>query len=54
MKVEFYVQMNIVGTTRTEIIEVDDNTSEETLDEILVEWINNHIDCGWKRIDEEC
>jgi len=51
MKVEFYVGMNLVKCKQTTTLEVDDDTSDDEISEMLNDWMWNHIDIGWEKIE---
>ena len=52
MKVEFRINAGM-GITDTEIIEYDDDITDEELDIEWSIWSSDYIDGYWKRIDEE-
>ena len=52
MKVEFAVSMGW-NNKQTEVIEYDDDMTDEELDSEWNTWSVNYIDGYWSRIDEE-
>ena len=52
MKVEFSLNMGW-NIKQTEIVEYDDDMTDEELDAEWSAWSANYIDGYWKRIDEE-
>ena len=52
MKVEFRINAGM-GITDTEIIEYDDDITDEELSVEWNTWSMNYIDGGWERIDGE-
>ena len=52
MKVEFSVNMGW-NNKQTEIVEYDDDMTDEELDTEWSTWSTNYIDGYWRRIDEE-
>ncbi|MFA5760523.1 MAG: hypothetical protein WC877_02020 [Dehalococcoidales bacterium] len=52
MKVEFYLSMGYVNCKKTEIVEFDDNATDEEIDEDLQYWIGEQIECNWKKVDK--
>lgn len=36
---------------KKEILECEDNTSEAELDEMLHDWMIDHVECGWERVE---
>lgn len=52
MKVEFSVNMGW-NNKQTEIVEYDDDITDEELSVEWNTWSMNYIDGGWSRIDEE-
>lgn len=52
-KIKLWVETGFVGATHEEIIEVDDDTTEEEIDEIALEFLHNCIEYGWSNEVEE-
>ena len=53
MKIKVYVSVGLVGCKRTETIELeDDGLSDEAIEEIAKEWLNETIEWGWKKVEE--
>lgn len=49
MKVRVWVSMNLVGCVRCDEIEVDDNATEEEVEESVRDWMFEHIEWGYDR-----
>ena len=52
MKLELYLDIGYPTATRREIVEVDDDLTDEDLDQYLSEWMWNYIDCNWRKVNE--
>lgn len=57
MKIEMGLSIGLVGATREEVIEIDDEefegigmSREEYIDEIVQDWANNYIEIYWNEI----
>lgn len=46
-KVKFYLGIGLVGCNHTEVMEFDDNTTEEEIEECYEEWKDEKLDCSW-------
>lgn len=54
MKVKLYIETGFVGDDEyNEIIEVDDDISENELDELAYEHFIDNIYYGWTKIEDE-
>lgn len=53
MKVKAYVTMGLVGCKREEILDLDDDLSDEDIDESVKEWMFNVIEWSWKKQEEK-
>lgn len=49
MKVTFTLGIGFVGARHEEVIEFDDDTTDEELDEFWTDWSHNYIDGGWSK-----
>jgi hypothetical protein len=51
MKIKIFVHNGLVGCTKTDIIEVDDDLTDEQIDQECQEHVlSNMIEFGWDRI----
>lgn len=46
-KVKFYLGTGFAGCNHTEVMEFDDNTTEEEIEECYEEWKNEKLDGSW-------
>ena len=51
-KVQFYLGIGYPGADHKEIVEFEDNVTDEEIDEYLNEWASNYIDYGWNILDD--
>jgi hypothetical protein len=49
MKIEVYVALNLVGCERRGTIEVDDDATDEEIEEMARDWLWDHIDWGFRK-----
>ena len=42
-----HLDIGFAGASHKDKIEVEDDTSDEEIDDICEEWANNYIDYGW-------
>lgn len=52
MFVKFTVSIGFVGARHTELFEFDDDTPEEEIEEMYLDWRNNYLDGGWYVLEE--
>ena len=50
VKYKFTLSIGYPTAKRSEIIELDDDMSEEEIEEVWIEWCNNFIDGGWSKL----
>ena len=53
MKVKFFYSGGFAGWKDEEIIEVDDDTTDKELNEMLQDWLGNYIESAWYKIESE-
>ena len=54
-KVKFYLGTGFAGCSHEEIMEYEDDTPDEVIDEDFEEWKNNKLDANWWKIrDSDC
>lgn len=53
MLVEFYVSTNYVRCAYKEIVEFEDNATDEEIDETFNDWVNEHCDRGWCKVEDD-
>lgn len=46
-KVRWQLSIGFVGAVRKGIIELEDDATDEEIDEVVTETVNNYIDFGW-------
>lgn len=51
MKVRFKVSYGFVGAQRQVEMELDDDMTDEGIDEICKEWAWERVDCNWERVE---
>jgi hypothetical protein len=51
MKVEFELSICGVRGSYTETVELDDDTTDEQIEEMLQKWVNAWVDSCWKKYD---
>jgi len=51
-KVKLWIDTGYVGANYEEVIEVEDDCSEEELEEIAKDYLYNYIYFGWYEVDE--
>lgn len=52
-KLKFYVSTGFVGSKREEIVEVEDNATDDEIQEEFNLWMWENISAGWLDIEEE-
>jgi hypothetical protein len=52
MKVKFSVGMNIVKCNESEIVEVNDDSTDSQIDEMLNEWVFERVWCDWTKVSD--
>jgi hypothetical protein len=50
-KVRFTLSMNLVGCKREEIVEFDDDMTDEEIQEQYEQWREEQLDGGWEEVD---
>jgi hypothetical protein len=50
-KIKFTLATNKVGSEVSKVIEVDDDTTDEEIDEMYFEWVNENNYGGWSEIE---
>lgn len=50
MKVEFSVDTGIVGSRKWEIVEVPNNSTEEEIEALFVEWAWEQLNAFWRPV----
>lgn len=51
-KLKLYVSTGKAGSEVEDVIEIEDNTTEEEIEEIAKDWLFNTIDWGYLEDDE--
>jgi hypothetical protein len=51
-KLWFYVGTNYVGSTVKELVEVEDDATEEDIEKDFNEWMWNTINAGWYEAED--
>ena len=51
-KVEFYLGIGYVGSDYKDILEFEDDTTDEEIEECFKDWADNYIDCGWNVLED--
>ncbi|MGP5203675.1 DUF7167 family protein [Psychrobacter aquimaris] len=52
MRVKFYLSIGLAGATRTDIVEMPDDSSENDIEEEYQTWKNDYIEGYWDKISE--
>lgn len=52
-KFKFYAGLGYVGADHEEIVEIEDDCTEEELEEIFEGWLSNYLDAGYDEIEDE-
>lgn len=52
-KIKLWVETGIVGGEHEDIIEVEDDTTEEELNEMALEFMWGYVQYGWSEAEEE-
>jgi hypothetical protein len=52
MKIEFYFSNGYSNSARIEVFEYPDDITDDEIDEAFSDWVNNHSDMGWRKLDE--
>ena len=50
MKVKFDMSFGLVSCKRTMTIEVEDDVTDEELDEMAHDWMHEEVSCDWERL----
>lgn len=48
MKIKFSISMG--RNAREEIVEFEEGATDEEIDQGLIDWMNNYVDCGWSKV----
>lgn len=51
MKVKVRLSIGYVGAVRKAVLDVDDDLTDDELDEIVRDWAHNYIEWGFERVD---
>lgn len=51
-KFKFYAGLGYYGADREEIVEIKDDCTEEEVREFFEIWLSEHLDAGYKEIEE--
>ena len=51
-KIKFYIDLNYVGTVRSEIIEFPDNATDEEIDKAYDIWVDVITTKYWNEVDD--
>ena len=52
-KVKLYVETGFVSCKHEEVVEVEDDITDEELDEMVQDFKNDCISCGWYDVEDE-
>lgn len=52
-RVKFTLSIGYPGADHEEIVEFDDDTTDEQIEEAYEDWRNNYLDGSWWEVDEE-
>lgn len=52
-KIKAYADYGYVGADREEIIEVDDDATEEEIDALIWEWAIEYVSINWQKVKED-
>jgi len=52
-KIKCYCHNGFAGEMKEGIVEIEDNATEEDIEQEFQDWVNNNIDMGWYEIKEE-
>lgn len=50
-KIKFYVEAGYCGANYSEVIEVDDNTTDDELNSMAFDYMQNYIGYGWEELE---
>jgi hypothetical protein len=50
-KIEAYLSVGLVGCKRNEIFEVEDDATDEEIEEIIKEWVYELVEWGWQTVE---
>ena len=51
-KIKFYLGIGYSGATHEEVVEYEENTTDEKIEEDFQEWENGYIDSNWSEAEE--
>ena len=52
-KVKFYLGTGFSGAVHQEIMEFEDGTTDEEVNEEYEQWKNDHLDASWWDVEEQ-
>ena len=52
-KVKFYLGTGFPGASREEIVDFEDDTTDEEIEESFEDWKNNRLDASWWDVEED-
>lgn len=52
-KIRMFLNTGFVGCKRSEVVEFEDEATEEEIDEYCKEWMHEHIEYGWHEETED-
>lgn len=52
MMVEVYVSVGLVGCRRKVVVEVEDDMTDEEIEEAATETLHSMIEWGWRKVDD--
>lgn len=52
-RVKFCLETGFAGCSHEEIMEFEDNTTDEEIEECYEDWKNNKLSCSWWDIEED-
>lgn len=52
IKVKVSLSIGFANGTHREVLEFEDGTPEDEIDEAVFEWAHNYIDYGWSYTDD--
>lgn len=51
-RIEFYLGIGYPGAEHKEMVEFDDNATDEEIEECFEDWKNDYIDAGWQEAED--
>ena len=52
-KIKAYAEYGFCGTDREYIMEVDDDTTDEEIDDLIWEWATSYVSTEWEEIKQK-